>query len=344
MTSRWWVKVVALMAMALPVFSGAATAQVPAPSLSVKAVSVLADGLPAAEAAFGRTLRVEIAGLATSPSVDPSTLRLVLGGTLLKGIRALPHEAGTDVVDFRLQRMAADVAAWQGLLGSPPLNGVRDLSVGVGYENGTALPFSGKTPAVPFVIFAGGWVWAVAVLFLVALGLFGYLAVKSDIVRDPNPPDPLGPGRRRPYSMARCQMAWWLFLVTGCFGFIAIVTGDYNGIVTPETLPLLGISGATALAAVAIDSNKTLPDGKVWPVSVSFLIDILSDVNGVTVQRFQLFVWTIVLGIVFVVGAYRTLALPQFDTSLLALMGISSGLYIGFKWPENQAEAPKTGS
>ena len=45
-------------------------------------------------------------------------------------------------------------------------------------------------------------------------------------------------------------------------------------------------------------------------------------------------VWTVVLGFVFVTTVYRTLAMPDFSATLLGLMGISSGTYVGFKIPD----------
>jgi BMFP domain-containing protein YqiC len=72
------------------------------------------------------------------------------------------------------------------------------------------------------------------------------------------------------------------------------------------------------------------------PVSEGFLRDILSDVNGVTFHRFQIAVWTIVLGVVFVSTVWRSLKMPEFSEIVLALMGISAGTYLGFKIPERQ--------
>lgn len=69
-------------------------------------------------------------------------------------------------------------------------------------------------------------------------------------------------------------------------------------------------------------------------VSSGFLKDILSSGEGVGFHRFQMVVWTLVFGIIFVRSVYRDLAMPNFDTSLLGLMGLSSGTYIGFKFPE----------
>jgi len=58
-------------------------------------------------------------------------------------------------------------------------------------------------------------------------------------------------------------------------------------------------------------------------------------------QRLQLssfsdFRVTIVLGIIFVSSVYNNLSMPEFSTTLLGLMGISSGTYIGFKFPEKK--------
>lgn len=73
----------------------------------------------------------------------------------------------------------------------------------------------------------------------------------------------------------------------------------------------------------------------IGPAHEGFLLDILSDVNGVNFHRFQLLVWTIILGLFFVISALGRLAMPQFSETLLALMGISAGTYLGFKIPEN---------
>lgn len=72
--------------------------------------------------------------------------------------------------------------------------------------------------------------------------------------------------------------------------------------------------------------------------SQGFFKDILSDANGITFHRFQLLVWTFVLGFIFCASVYRSLAMPQFSDTLLALMGITSGTYIGFKFPEQHTK------
>ena len=68
--------------------------------------------------------------------------------------------------------------------------------------------------------------------------------------------------------------------------------------------------------------------------SAGLLQDILSDATGYSLHRFQIVAWTAVLGVIFVASVYNTLKMPEFSTNLLALMGISAGTYIGFKFPE----------
>ena len=71
-------------------------------------------------------------------------------------------------------------------------------------------------------------------------------------------------------------------------------------------------------------------------VSQGFLRDILSDGSGYSFHRFQIFAWTIVLGIIFVSSVYNDLTMPEFSPTLLGLMGLSAGTYIGFKFPEQK--------
>lgn len=70
-------------------------------------------------------------------------------------------------------------------------------------------------------------------------------------------------------------------------------------------------------------------------VSQGWFKDLTTDLNGPTVHRLQVLFWTGALGFMFVVGVYRDLAMPSdFSATMLALMGISSAGYVGFKYPE----------
>ena len=65
------------------------------------------------------------------------------------------------------------------------------------------------------------------------------------------------------------------------------------------------------------------------------LKDLLSEDEGegrvITFHRFQIVGWTLILGVVFVSEVLSKLSMPVFDATLLTLMGISSGTYLGFK-------------
>ena len=69
-------------------------------------------------------------------------------------------------------------------------------------------------------------------------------------------------------------------------------------------------------------------------VSENIVKDILSDADGISFHRFQMVVWTIILGGVFVYEVWRTVAMPDFDSQLLWLQGISAGTYLGLKYGE----------
>jgi hypothetical protein len=81
---------------------------------------------------------------------------------------------------------------------------------------------------------------------------------------------------------------------------------------------------------------RTLNAQNAPSTSAGFLRDILSDGSGYSFHRFQIFAWTIVLGIIFVSSVYNNLTMPEFSTTLLGLMGLSAGTYIGFKFPEQK--------
>ena len=74
-----------------------------------------------------------------------------------------------------------------------------------------------------------------------------------------------------------------------------------------------------------------------WPTWKGVLYDLLAENNRISFHRFQIFVWTLILGIIFVVNVYNELAMPEFSATLLGLLGVSAGTYIGFKLPESKA-------
>jgi len=75
-----------------------------------------------------------------------------------------------------------------------------------------------------------------------------------------------------------------------------------------------------------------------WPTWKGVMYDLLAENNLISFHRFQIFVWTLILGIMFVANVYNEPAMPEFSATLLGLLGISAGTYVGFKLPETKAQ------
>src|SRR5262245_37385690 len=336
------------------------------------------------EAELRGTLTIDVNGLSKFPEEKRKRLVLFLNGQPMpvQDCRLLVADDATRLV-VALNRTDDSKAAWAEVLGSPGFSFTRRMSLNIGDENRTL--FAPDFP-ITFTIFQTGWqLWLSLAMFVFALVLFAWLVTSSDILRDSGPA-PAG-GQRKPYSLGRSQMAFWLFLVIGAFLLIWLITNDRNSM--PDTvLGLMGISAATALGSAFVDfgkrqsasseltnlqaeataltqriaqlqgvaartddqnrelADKTGRQGVVSsriaelststtpPATQGFVRDVLADSTGVTLHRFQILVWTLVLGLIFVTVVYRNLAMPSFSPTLLALMGISAGTYIGFKFPE----------
>lgn len=352
-------------------------------------------------------------------SIDPNKLVLFLDDVEMKRLYPEAVNLDTDEVRFKLRRDEGTIEAWNGLLAMPEGPARANVRVGVGPEGKSAWPLAkdrGGSVVQKFnlKIYNRTWLRIVAVLFLLALGLFLWLARKSNIIRDSQPPE-LPEGMEKPYSLARAQVAWWFFIILGSFLFLGLVLWDYNTLTT-SSLVLLGIGTGTALGSAMVDASKresstgdlrvlkprqaklqsqveelraqiaalaaksdAVPptatpqevavlgaartelsareaeleqvnvqvadaeSARKKPVSEGFLKDILSDANGVAFHRFQIIVWTVVLGVIFIWTVWSSLHMPVFNEITLALMGISAGTYLGFKIPERQTEAGDAG-
>lgn len=70
--------------------------------------------------------------------------------------------------------------------------------------------------------------------------------------------------------------------------------------------------------------------------SRSFLKDILSDGNNVSIHRVQAFVFNLVFGIAFLKTVIVDYSMPDFDSTQLLLLGLSNGTYAFMKTTENK--------
>ena len=341
------------------------------------------------EGALKNTIKIQVPGIGDylkQKSITNPNFVLYLAGTPFQGLAVSKPTEGNDYITFYLDRVETNKQQWTALLRRPV--SVRTVSLTIGLDPGVT--FRSDIGSFELKVFNPAIFWAAAGLFIILVGLFIWLARRSDVLREMGPPPPAVAGRvpRRAYSLARVQMAVWFFAVFVSFFLIWMITFGLDTI-GPSVLALIGISTGTGLAAAVIDSNKSasmraqkdrliaedsglvatlaaltarpLPliaadivaqtaanarrvdiaqevsdlDLQInTPAHVNFLTDILSDANGVSFHRFQMACWTALLVVIFLVSVWSDLAMPDFNATLLGLMGISSGTYLGFKFPE----------
>jgi hypothetical protein len=391
---------------------------------------VIAEGLlsnpsssPGAEAATANALPA-------NAMIDAlSKMCLFLAGQPFKDINPVvklaPNASGSgpDVytLTFALAKTDSNRTLWLGMLqGNGLVKRPTVLTVGYAFDpNDRRRPMDSELDATQFFISPVS-APKLVLSALIMIGLFGafiLLAMKTDLVRDNT--SPLNPMDRYPFSLGRCQMAFWTFIVAYAFLFIWVILNEYDSITSSE-LTLLGISASTGLGSVFIDQInpsaqfspyitqaerklrkpaeiKTLLEsaqaalgakrkeidsknaeiagatdavkpslqaqlttmstaadalaGRVDELEYRksyfspggpfkhFVLDLMQESSTVDFHRFQMVAWTLILGVIFCVAVIEKLGMPEFNETLLTLMGISSGTYIGFKWPAAQKES-----
>lgn len=304
------------------------------------------DGSPLEEIGLADDLAVEVTGLEKWIGADKRgcwDVQLYVDGKLFEKLRPTDcrfaaaargeQPATPDTIVFNLNRIdRAEEPLWRELLDRR--EGFHTfVGISVGLREKEALP--SEVADVRLILLNQTRAWLALIFLVVTLVLFLWLAKKSEMIRDSGP-KPKAP-QRRPYSLARVQTAWWTFLVLWAFVFIALLLGTLPTI-PPTLLGLMGIAAGTFLGAELIDSNseRRPPAPR---ASQDFLKDVLSEQSGVAFHRFQMFVWTFILGVMFVIKVWGTLSMPEFDATLLGLMGISNGTYLGMKFPEGPKAA-----
>jgi len=273
-----------------------------------------------------------------------SGIVLFIDGMAVRGLRPTSCDAVSGHVRYRLLRTPQSDDVWHLLLGSPS-SYTRTVGISVGATDQFSVVSSATTfqleviPRAKLFLFFG-------ILGAGGLG-FLWLCKRGGLIRTGPATVPV---LKRPYNLSLFQMAFWFFLVAFAYSFIYMIADELDTI-TDSVLALLGIGAGTALGASLIDKNKqpvaeqasaAVPPEAGKPLEThGFLKDLLNDDSGsLSLHRFQLFVWTLVLGVIFCGSVYRGLAMPEFSATLLGLMGISSGTYLGFKVPEGKKESP----
>jgi hypothetical protein len=159
-------------------------------------------------------------------------------------------------------------------------------------------------------------------------------------------------------SLARFQFTVWTAIVIFCFTTICIMRFLAGSLAIPNNIPenllaLMGISAGVTAVSTGVSKSKYGEETKVY-TKETWNKDVLNDPkkkfgtmileNGVpSITRFQMLAWTLLsvalylakfLAILsaFTIADANTLCLPDIESTLLVLMGISQTAYVGGKW------------
>ncbi|MDF2373972.1 MAG: hypothetical protein P1V21_24605 [Rhizobiaceae bacterium] len=134
-------------------------------------------------------------------------------------------------------------------------------------------------------------------------------------------------------SLSNLQLLWWTLAVFGLMIFVWIATGGLATL-NQTIIWLLGVGGVGSLAAkaVAINASRNMPakaqiQGQNDRVDVSSW-QLISVDNRLDLTKLQMLLFTIIAGIYVVTTVWSKVAFPEIPTELLALMGISNGVYV----------------
>ena len=97
------------------------------------------------------------------------------------------------------------------------------------------------------------------------------------------------------------------------------------------------VATGSQIDALKSDVARLAKELEEMTTSQGFLTDILTDMNGNSMHRYQIFGWTLVLMFMFISNVWTRVAMPEFNATMLALMGFSNGTYLWFK---NQPAKP----
>jgi hypothetical protein len=154
----------------------------------------------------------------------------------------------------------------------------------------------------------------------------------------------------KPFSYSRVQLAWWTIII---FSSIISALFLHNGlpVLFNSTLYLLGIASGTTAAARLIDVSDQLKNNSFRHQDMNggtnFLMDILSDGNGISIHRFQTVLFNILLGCWFIYNVVFNLAakniegiIPDIQPNYLVLLSLSTLTYTALKATENKCPVP----
>lgn len=288
---------------------------------------------------IGQIVIVEVQNLAGwSLTNDPSKLVLFLNGRPLKTTYPEAIDLAKNQLRFRLARNEASTGTWSNLFHEAAMTKGVTLSVGLESQTPFATAFDeDNSVSLTIVSTRLGAILLAIVLGVVAL--FTYLTFATPLVREGN--RQLLPKQRR-YDLGRFIALFWFLLISTSYFCIWLITSDSN--FPPSALALPGFSSVVALVdhfrTKAADACST-PEQRPGNFSVNLFADLISDPTGYRFHRFQLLLWNLLIGAIYVVVVIKHLSLPNLGAGVVMMLGMSASIHLGFSLIETIRISPR---
>lgn len=297
---------------------------------------------------------------------------LYLDGVEMKGLSATAALSAPKIIDlsFSLTRDSQQEdnrKSWDNLLSRQRLGSPMKLPIALGIDAGPAVVAAGDKSLIFTTVQRGeGLVWSVVIVGVIALVLSFWILLKGNALRDSwGGAYSLGKSQMAFWGLIVFLSFLGVWLITGSMerippqtlvllgisgvtGLAAVLIGNTKdapavatakldveqdalvakgtGATPQESQRLIKIDqDLVAIAAYAVQRHVSLKD---------FFRDICDDGTGASFHRVQVVIWTVLLGAVFVWSVVEVISMPEFPPTLLLLLGISNGTYLGFKFPE----------
>lgn len=293
---------------------------------------------------------------------SPDSLRLWINGICFDKLRTQNFNATDSTMIFQLKYDTARNSAWKLFYAWPDYT-TFDHTVTVNLGTRNAVFKSDKPQYVRLGTSVG---WMLIIGYLIFGGLM-FLAIRYrmtllkgvadckkrgiTISYDKNQPTDAAAGviyiGDMQFSLARAQFLWWLIIIFFSIIHIWAIT-DTMPPLNGSVLLLIGVSGGTFYISRLIDkkdaANAPAPTSAQITASITDMLqngksqgllpDILNDGSAISLHRLQLVAFSIFLGAYFLWQVIYGLTFPHIDSTMLLLMGISSGTYAGMKTSE----------
>ena len=295
------------------------------------------ENIPSNHAIFGDTLYITVENLQLllPDTINNNPILLYINGNKIEGILPIFRKKNDNPLIYVLERNEASNDAWNKIFRQTDILR-KNVVVTVGLKNGKQVAQSNRS--IIFILRSTYVAVATGAIVLLIVVVSIYLAMKKDLLKDDSN------AAVKTYSLSRTQLFFWTSIIVLSYIFIWFVCDDMNSIDT-TALVLLGISAGTAAAAKMIDTKdlENKDENMKDKNSQGFWNDLLSDGKSSSMHRYQIILFTIVIGMFYVVNVLENYKMPVLSETVLILMGISSATYATLKTVESKTES-KTAS